>query len=120
MDPSLFDGVREQLVAGFARRIFDATPDVAEFIETGVAEDAFPGQRSIERAAKMLPTYRRDLQTQVSVSMRRNLDAKFLPLLDPVRKVRLSLDGLTLMAALSLIAAGSTGGGDTGTFNADI
>ena len=77
MDPSLFDGVREQLVAAFARRIFDATPDVAELIETGVAVDAFPGgQRSIECAAKILTTYRRDLQTQVSVAMRRNLDAK--------------------------------------------
>ena len=99
MDPSLFDGVREQLVASFARRIFDATPDVAELIETGVAVDTFPGgQRSIERAAKLLTTYRRDLQTQVSVAMRRNLDAKILPFLDAGHKSRVSLDGLTLMA----------------------
>lgn len=99
MDASLFDGVREQLVAGFARRIFEATPDVAELIATGVAAHAFPGgQRSIERTAQMLTAYRRDLQTQISVAMRRNLDAKLLPFLDPGSKSRLSLDGLTLMA----------------------
>lgn len=99
MDPSSFDGVREQLVGGFARRIFDATPDVAELIATGVAAHAFPGgQRSIELTAQLLTASRRELQTQISVAMRRNLDAKLLPFLDPGSKSRLSLDGLTLLA----------------------
>ena len=100
LDPTLLDSVRERLVDGFSLGIFDATPEISEFLEFQAAARKLPvGDRRFERAPQVLAENRRDLQNQLSICVRRNLDAKIVPFLDQSSTTaRLSLDALTLMA----------------------
>lgn len=100
LDPTLLEGVRGQLADGFAGRVFDAIPEISDFIEFQADARAYPVEQGhFERAAQMLTENRLDLRNQVAVLVRRNLDAKMLPFLGSAgRKTHLSLDALTLMA----------------------
>ncbi len=98
-DPGLIDGVRSTIADEFARRIFDAIPDISDCIEfEAEACDSAAGKRRFERASQMLFSRRRELQAQTAMVVRRIFDEKLELLrngVDPAAK--LSLDGLTLL-----------------------
>lgn len=100
LDPTLLDGVREQLVDGFARGTYDAITEISVLLDLEAAARNIPAdQRNLARGSQLLSAGRRELQTQLSLCVRRNFDAKILPLLniDGRKSVR-SLDALSLMA----------------------
>jgi len=72
LDPALLEGVRGQLADGFAGRVFDAIPEISDFIEFQADARAYPvEQRHFERAAQMLTENRLDLCNQVAVLTRK-------------------------------------------------
>ncbi len=96
-NPAQLDAVRAHLVDGFARAIFDATPEIGDLFKSDATTP--DRKRDVERAAQFLSENRRDLQTQVSVCVSRNLDVRILPFLNATgTKSTLSLDAMTLMA----------------------
>lgn len=99
-DPTLIDGIRDQISDDFARRIFDAVPDVSECVEfEAEACDSAAGKQRFEQAAQILYSRRRDLQSQTAATVRRIFDERLSRLFDgPGRTTRISLDSLTLLA----------------------
>jgi hypothetical protein len=61
IDPTLIDGVRDQLAQDFARRVFDAVPELSDCIdfEARACTSAI-GKRRFERASQLLYLRRRD------------------------------------------------------------
>ena len=99
-DPTLIDGVRDQLAEDFAQRIFDAIPDISDCIEFEAdACDNAAGKKRFERASQLLYSRRRDLQSQTAVVIRRIFDERLFRLLDGTGRIALlSLDSMTLLA----------------------
>lgn len=100
LDPTLIDGIRDRLADDFARRIFDAIPDISDCVEFE-AEACEPGKekQGFERASQLLYARRRDLEVQIAAAIRRIFDEKLYRLLDGAsRTARLSLDNITLLA----------------------
>lgn len=100
LDPTLIDNISDQLANNFAQRIFDAIPDVSECIEfEAEASASSAGKKRFARAAQLLYSRRRDLQSRTAGVVRRIFDEKLFRLLDGVGgTARLSLDSMTLLA----------------------
>ena len=99
-DPALIDGTRDQLADDFARRVYEAIPDISDCIEfEAEACESAAGKKRFERASQMLYSRRRDLQSQTAAATRRIFDESLFRLLDGVGgTARHSLDGMTLLA----------------------
>lgn len=100
LDPTLMDDARAQLAEDFARRIFDAIPDVSERIEFEARTCADPaGKKRIERASQLFCALGRDVQSQASAVFRRIFDERLCCLIEAGgRRTRMSLAGMTLLS----------------------
>lgn len=99
-DPTLLDGIRDQLADDFARRVFDAMPDISDCVEFE-AEACEPGKarQGFERASQLLYSRRRDIELQIAAAIRRIFDEKLYRVLDGANHTaRLSLANMTLLA----------------------
>ena len=62
LDPTLIDGIRNQLADDFARRVFDAIPDISECVEfEAEACTSVTGKQRFKRASQLLYSRGRDL-----------------------------------------------------------
>ena len=100
LDPNLIDGVRDQLAQDFAQRVFDAAADVRECLGLEAeASISAPERTRFERAANLLLSRRRDLQTHTATVVSRLVSEKLLRLVGGSNhNAMLSLDGITLLA----------------------
>ena len=100
LDPTLIDGIRNQLADDFARRVFDAIPDISECVEfEAEACTSVTGKQRFKRASQLLYSRGRDLQSQSAAVVRRIFEERLVRLLDGTgRGARLSLDSMTLLA----------------------
>ena len=100
LDLTLIDGLKDQLADEFARRIFDASPEISDCIEFEAEGcNNVTGKKRFERASQLLYSRRRDLQSQTAAVVRRIFNEKLFRLVDgDGQSARLSLDGITLLA----------------------
>ncbi|MEO8103916.1 MAG: DUF1631 family protein [Betaproteobacteria bacterium] len=99
INPTLIDGISDQLADNFSRRVFDAVPDISECVEfESEACTSATGKKRFERASQLLMARRRDLQTQTAAAVRRIFDEKLGYLLDGAGTgSRVSLGSLSLL-----------------------
>ena len=100
LDPALIDGFRSKLAEDFAQRIFDIIPEISECIEfEAEACTNGAGKKRFQRAAQLLYSRRRDLQSQTAAIVCRIFDERLFRLVDGVAPSgRLSLDSMSLLA----------------------
>jgi hypothetical protein len=99
-DPTVIGSIRDQLADDYAKRIYDAVPDVSECVEFEAETcDSSAEKERFERASQMLSFCRGDLQLQTAAAVRRIFDESLIRQLDGGdRGARCSLESMTLLA----------------------
>ena len=100
LDPTLIDGLRNQVAMDFATRVFNAIPDISECIEfEAEAAEGAAAKRRFERASQLLYARRRDLESQAATTVRRLFDERLALLKDGAMSgSRFSPEAMTLLA----------------------